>query len=57
MNGVLGTLDDHDIIPETIIDAAATITDPAGQSDQDCRSPVVEVDALSTGPSTGWFER
>ena len=30
MDGVLADLEHHDIIPETIIDGTATITDPAG---------------------------
>ncbi|MBC2644495.1 MULTISPECIES: VOC family protein [unclassified Rhodococcus (in: high G+C Gram-positive bacteria)] len=30
MVGVLADLEHHDIIPETIIDGTATITDPAG---------------------------
>jgi len=30
MDGVLAELEHHDIIPETIIDGTATITDPAG---------------------------
>jgi|SRR6476661_499033 hypothetical protein len=30
MDGVLADLEHHDIIPETIIDETATITDPAG---------------------------
>ena len=30
MDGVLADLEHHDIIPESIIDSTATITDPAG---------------------------
>ncbi|MDH6288001.1 VOC family protein [Rhodococcus opacus] len=30
MDGVLANLEHHDIIPETIIDGTATVTDPAG---------------------------